>query len=225
MTTTQDKLRGNLEKTFFASIGAPFIAAEKSIEFVKSTGEHLKTRREDLMDVDVSERAEELKGKALEELTTAIDAWAAKGEELLAGLKEQKMVEDISERVQLEQIQEQAGRLRSQLEDLVENWRANFAPEDMVEKASEGIRKAADKATKTVRSVEEKVVDAIDEVTTEDEDLTAINGIGPAYAARLKDANIDTFAKLAKAGAEKVAEAAKVRVELAETWIADAKTR
>ena len=89
MTTTQDKLRTNLEKTFFASIGAPFIAAEKSIEFVKSTGEHLKTRRSELKDVHVAERAEELKGKAFEELTAAIDAWAAKGEELLTGLKEQ----------------------------------------------------------------------------------------------------------------------------------------
>ena len=136
--------------------------------------------------------------------------------------------EDLSERVQLEQIQEQAGRLRSQLEDLVENWRANFAPEDMVEKASEGIRKAADKATKTVRTVEEKAaeaVEALDEAVTRDEDLTDINGIGPAYAARLKEANVDTFAKLATAKAEKVAEAAKVRIELAEKWIAEAKTR
>ena len=64
-----------------------------------------------------------------------------------------------------------------------------------------------------------------DKKVTVDEDLTSITGIGPAYAARLKEANIDTFAKLAKAGVEKVAEAAKVRAELAEKWIAEAKTR
>ncbi len=226
--TTQEKFRTNIERTFFASIGAPFMAAEKSIAFMRSTGEHLKTRRSELKDVDVSAKAEAMRTKAFEELTSAIDAWAAKGEELLTGLKDQKVVEDLQERVQLEQIQEQAGRLRSQLEDLVENWRANFAPEDMVEKASEGIRKAADKATKTVRSVEEKAAEAvvaIDEKVSIDEDLTSINGIGPAYAARLKEANIDTLAKLAKAGVEKVAGAAKVRTELAEKWIAEAKTR
>jgi polyhydroxyalkanoate synthase len=50
-------------------------------------------------------------------------------------------------------------------------------------------------------------------------DLEAIDGIGPTYAERLRDAGIDGPAALADADPEAVAEAAEVPVSRAEDWI------
>ncbi len=227
MTTTSQKVREGAEKAFYASVGAPVVTTKKYVEFVKSTGEALKTKRSEMKDVDVIAKVADFRGKAIEELKSAFEAWAAQGEDVIKGLKDQKVVEDLAERVSFDQIQEQAGKLRSQLEDLVGNWRANFAPEEVVEKATEGVRKAAGKATDTVRKAEVKIVEGVKDVSeklTKDEDLTLINGIGPAYALRLKEGNVDTFAKLAKASADELAAIAKVRPELAKKWIAQAKS-
>lgn len=226
MTTTQ-KVREGAEKAFYASVGAPVVTSKKYAEFVKSAGESLRSKASGLKDMDMSAKASDLRSKAVEDLKKAFEAWVGEGEELIKGLKDQKVVEDLAERVNFDQLQEQAGKLRAQLEDLVGNWRANFAPEEVMEKATEGVRKAAEKTTKGVRKAESKVVEGVkdvSEILTKDEDLTIINGIGPAYAIRLKEANIDTIAKLAKATAEELAAAAKVRPELAKDWIVQAKS-
>jgi polyhydroxyalkanoate synthase len=52
-----------------------------------------------------------------------------------------------------------------------------------------------------------------------DGDLESVNGIGPAYAGRLREAGIDGLAALAAADPEAVAEAAEVPVSRAEDWI------
>ncbi len=57
------------------------------------------------------------------------------------------------------------------------------------------------------------------------DDLTEINGIGPVFAARLSGAGIATFAALAAADPERVAEAAQARPDQAEDWIAQARQR
>ncbi len=222
MTTTSQKVREGAEKAFYASVGAPVVTTKKYVEFVKNTGETLRTKTSGLKD-DMPAKVADLRTKAVDEFK----AWVTQGEELIKGIKEQKVVEDLAERVNFDQLQEQAGKLRTQLEDLVGNWRANFAPEEVMEKATVSVKKAADKATKTVKKVEAKAVGGVKEVSeklTKDQDLTVINGIGPAYAIRLKEANIDTFAKLAKASAGELAAAAKVRPELAKKWIAQAKS-
>jgi predicted flap endonuclease-1-like 5' DNA nuclease len=223
MTTTSQKVRDGAEKAFYASVGAPVVTTKKYVEFVKHTGETLRTKTSGLRDVDMPAKVADFRTKAVDEFK----AWVAQGEELIKGIKEQKVVEDLAERVNFDQLQEQAGKLRSQLEDLVGNWRANFAPEEVMEKATVGVKKAADKATKTVKKAETKVVAGVKDVSeklTKDQDLTVINGIGPAYAIRLKEANIDTFAKLAKASADELATVTKVRPELAKKWIAQAKS-
>lgn len=214
MNTTTDKVRENAEKAFYATVGAPVVTTKKYIEFWKRTGEGLKAKAVEFKGIDHMAKATELRTKAIEDLRTAIDSWIAQGEELITGLKEQNV--DLAEKVNLEQFQEQASKLRTQLEDLVANWRANFTPEEVVEKVEKVAKKAEAKVVETAKEVSEKL--------TKDEDLTVLNGVGPAFAARLKEANIDTFAKLAKADAAVVAEKAKVRVELAEKWIAQAKS-
>ena len=53
-------------------------------------------------------------------------------------------------------------------------------------------------------------------------DLETVDGIGPAYAKRLRDGGIETVAELAGADPETVAEAADVGTTRAESWIASA---
>jgi polyhydroxyalkanoate synthase len=55
-----------------------------------------------------------------------------------------------------------------------------------------------------------------------DGDLESVNGIGPTYAERLREAGIDGLAALAVADPEAVAEAAEVPVSRAEDWIGQA---
>lgn len=220
MTTTSQKVRDGAEKVFYASVGAPVVTSKKYAEFVRNAGESLRTKTSGIKDIDMSAKVSNLRTKAADDLKSAFESWTNEGEELIKGLKDQKVVEDLAERVNFDQLQEQAGKLRAQLEDLVGSWRANFAPEEVVEKA-------ADKTTKVVRKAETKVIEGVKDVSeklTKDEDLTVINGIGPAYAIRLKEANIDTVGKLAAASVEELATSAKVSPELAKNWIAQAKS-
>ncbi len=57
------------------------------------------------------------------------------------------------------------------------------------------------------------------------DDLTELKGIGPAFAARLSEAGIDTFAALAQSDPESIAELAKTTETVAERWIASAAER
>jgi predicted flap endonuclease-1-like 5' DNA nuclease len=69
------------------------------------------------------------------------------------------------------------------------------------------------------------VFDEMDSADTEPDDLTAINGIGPVFAARLHKGRIRTYAQLAAMDAERIAEIAGVpaaRVTSAD-WIGQAK--
>ena len=54
------------------------------------------------------------------------------------------------------------------------------------------------------------------------DDLTAVAGIGPVYAARLVESGISSFRQLASADPEKVAAAAGARPEAVADWIAQA---
>jgi predicted flap endonuclease-1-like 5' DNA nuclease len=59
--------------------------------------------------------------------------------------------------------------------------------------------------------------------TAEDDDLTRVKGIGPAFRARLASAGITRFADLAAASPGKVAEAAGVTEDRATEWIDQAR--
>ncbi|MCY4729540.1 class III poly(R)-hydroxyalkanoic acid synthase subunit PhaC [Natronomonas gomsonensis] len=69
---------------------------------------------------------------------------------------------------------------------------------------------------------EEIEAEAVDPAGTEGSDLEELEGIGPTYAERLREAGIRTIAELAEADAEAVAEAAEVGTARAEDWIQQA---
>ncbi len=54
------------------------------------------------------------------------------------------------------------------------------------------------------------------------DDLTAVTGIGPVYAARLVESGISSFRQLASADPEQVATAAGVRPDAVADWIVQA---
>jgi predicted flap endonuclease-1-like 5' DNA nuclease len=54
------------------------------------------------------------------------------------------------------------------------------------------------------------------------DDLTAVAGIGPVYAARLVESGISSFRQLASADPERIATAAGVRPDAVADWIAQA---
>ncbi len=90
-------------KAAYALIGAPVWAAKKLTEMTSDVGDV--TRRE-------------------------FDAWVKEGEQLAKRLSDGKMVEEWSERVDLDQIQEQVEKLRDQLEGVLGSWRENFRTDD-----------------------------------------------------------------------------------------------
>lgn len=60
---------------------------------------------------------------------------------------------------------------------------------------------------------------------TSDDDLTDINGIGPVFAARLRDAGITTFAGLVDAGSERIADITGAADSRVEDWLGQASAR
>jgi polyhydroxyalkanoate synthase len=74
----------------------------------------------------------------------------------------------------------------------------------------------------TESDVEADTETEVDEVEA---DVQSIDGIGPTYAERLREAGLETVAALAEADAEAVAEAAGVGVGRAENWIEQAQAQ
>ncbi len=101
------------KNVLYAAVGAPVVAVRK-----------------------VSEQVTELKGKVSKETSNyseaankAIDGWATEGEKVVTRISEGKVVEEISQKVDLDQAKEQVGKLRDQLEDMLATWRTSFRPE------------------------------------------------------------------------------------------------
>lgn len=101
------------KNVLYAAVGAPVAAAKK-----------------------VGERVSTLKGRVSEEQDSyrkiankAIDGWAEEGEKLVSGIRDGKVVEEISQKVDLDQAKDQVSKLRDQLEDMLATWRHSFRPE------------------------------------------------------------------------------------------------
>lgn len=229
-TTTKDKvvavdpaeLKAGIEKAFYATVGAGVVAGRK-LAAVDLQGklEELRTRTQG---VDYKAKADEVGTKARDQFMSAYGEWAEVGSGVVGDLREKVDVDDLTnkvgERVHVDQWQEQAGKLRGQLEDLVTNWRANFAPEGTV---SETIEVAVEETTEDVKKVAKTAKAAVKQATADD--LTELSGVGPTYATRLAEAGITTFAALAKADAAKVAEIAQVSEKAAGGWVAGASAK
>jgi hypothetical protein len=108
------------KSVLYAAVGAPVVAARK-----------------------VSSQMTVLKDKVTEEKASytkvaneAIDGWAVEGEKVVTGIREGKVVEEISQKVDLDQAKEQVSKLRDQLEDMLATWRQSFRPEKATEAAT-----------------------------------------------------------------------------------------
>jgi hypothetical protein len=100
------------KSVLYAAVGAPVVAARKVTDVVGD----LKTKvNEETADYT------KVAGKAFE-------AWASEGEKVVARVSDNKTVEEITSKVDLDQVQEQVGKLRTQLEDMLATWRASFRP-------------------------------------------------------------------------------------------------
>ena len=124
------------KNVLYAAVGAPVVAARK-----------------------LTDQVNEIKGKVSKETTSytkvaneAIDGWAVEGERVVSGIREGKVVEEISQKVDLDQAKEQVSKLRDQLEDMLATWRQSFRPEkaeDNGSAAKPAAKKPAAKSTTT----------------------------------------------------------------------------
>lgn len=107
------------KEVLYAAVGAPVVAARK-----------------------FTDQMNNLKGRVSKETASytevankAIDNWATEGEKVVSGIREGKVVEEISHKVDLDQAKEQVSKLRDQLEDMLATWRQSFRPEKAEETA------------------------------------------------------------------------------------------
>jgi len=101
------------KNVLYAAVGAPVVAARK-----------------------VGSKANDVYGKLNEQASgygktagKAIDGWAVEGEKVVVSVKDRKVVDEISAKVDLDQAKEQVTKLRDQLEDMLATWRSSFRPE------------------------------------------------------------------------------------------------
>jgi hypothetical protein len=117
------------KNVLYAAVGAPVVAARK-----------------------VTDQVNELRGRVSKETANyseaankTIDGWAVEGEKFVSRIGEGKVVEEISQKVDLDQAKEQVGKLRDQLEDMLATWRSSFRPEKTAPKAGDVETEPADK--------------------------------------------------------------------------------
>jgi hypothetical protein len=117
------------KKVFYAAVGVPVVTARKLSERVNGMSERL---------------------------TKDYDVWAKEGEKVVTKVTDRKMVEDFVEdmgaKMDFDQIQEQVGKLREQLDDMLSTWRSSFRPAtEKAAVAKPAAKKPAAKATTAAR--------------------------------------------------------------------------
>ncbi len=123
----------NTKKYLYAAVGAPVAVAKVASERAGELRDKLTSNARDLT----------------REAQKQFDEWAAEGEKLISRLSEGKVVDELAAKVDFDQMQEQVSRLRDQLEDMLNTWRANFRPEKAEAPKAEAAaeKPAAKKAT------------------------------------------------------------------------------
>jgi hypothetical protein len=89
---------------------------------------------------------------ASSDLQSRIDTWAGEGEQFLGKVTDAKAIDELTSRVDFDQMQTQVNKLRDQLEDIVSTWRANFRPE--TKSAPEKVTVSTEKVTVTTPAAE-----------------------------------------------------------------------
>jgi hypothetical protein len=123
------------KKALYAAVGAPVVT-------VRRVG----ARVEDVRDL-INDRAGRLAEKVSTDVRKEFDVWASEGEKIVTQIGEQPVVEDITARVDLDQIQGQVHKLREQLEETVAAWRESFRPESRKETVTVEEKPAAENET------------------------------------------------------------------------------
>jgi hypothetical protein len=106
------------KNVLYAAVGAPVVAARK----LSGTVGALRSK--------INEEA----GDYTKIATKTVDDWAKEGEKLVSRVADNEKVEELASRVDLDQAKEQVGKLRTQLEDMLDTWRSSFRPEKTVTK-------------------------------------------------------------------------------------------
>lgn len=88
-------------------------------------------------------RVQKNSGKWRTSARKEFETWVTEGEKLTEQVRDGKVVGDIKEKVDFDQLQGRVEKLRDQLEDVLSNWKSNFKPEK-----AEAKKPAAKKATK-----------------------------------------------------------------------------
>lgn len=114
------------KNALYAAVGAPVVAARKVTDAVGDLRNKISKETSDY--AKVAEKT--------------METWASEGEKVVARISDNKAIEEITNKVDLDQAKEQVGKLRTQLEDMLATWRASFRPED-------GRQKGADKVEVT----------------------------------------------------------------------------
>jgi ElaB/YqjD/DUF883 family membrane-anchored ribosome-binding protein len=125
------------KKYLYAAVGAPIATLKQTQERAEKVRSEMSAKRKELVG----------------DLQKQFDAWATEGEDLVSKIGDSKAIDEINEFVDFDQMQEQVSKLRDQLEDLLETWRANFRP-------------ASEKATKIAEKVEVEVKETAAAKTT-----------------------------------------------------------
>lgn len=98
------------KKALYVTVGAPVLTARR-----------------------VNEKFQEITSKVRDanlgaDLRKEVDAWAAEGQKLVDRLGNQPIMEEFSARIDDIDLSSQVGKLREQLDEMLENWRQNFRP-------------------------------------------------------------------------------------------------
>lgn len=112
----------NAKSVLYAAVGAPVVAARKVGERAGAVSTKLSGQANDYT-------------KTFEK---KVDDWAVEGQKVIGKIGDQKVVEDITSRVDLDQAKDQVSKLRDQLEEMLATWRTSFRPEEAGVEASAG---------------------------------------------------------------------------------------
>ena len=98
------------KKAFYATVGAPVLTAKK-----------------------VNEKFQEMTSRLRDtDLKAEFEAWAAEGEKLVERFGDQPVIEEWTARLDDIHMPAQVSKLREQLDEMVENFRKSFRPEEAV---------------------------------------------------------------------------------------------
>ncbi len=106
------------KNVLYAAVGAPVVAARKVSDSVGTLRTKINGEAGDYTKI----------------ATKTVDDWAKEGEKLVSRVADNEKVEELASRVDLDQAKEQVGKLRTQLEDMLDTWRSSFRPEKSVTK-------------------------------------------------------------------------------------------